>query len=167
MGMWSIFEVLADTLVVCTLTALVILTSGVYDPRLYAMARGTDLFALLANGSVMTGNAFAAVLGQLGRQLVAVCLGLFAFSSILCWSQYGERCIRWLRGGAAVMGYRVVFVLFVVLGSVMDLELVWQLADTFNGLMALPNLAALWLLGGEAIGALRRRLAGRGMAPDE
>lgn len=160
MGMWSIFEVLADTLVVCTLTALVILTSGVYDPRLYAMACGTDLFDLLANGSVMTSNAFAGVLGQPGRQLVAVCLSLFAFSSILCWSQYGERCIRWLGGGRAVLCYRVVFVGFVVLGSVMNLELVWQLADTFNGLMALPNLVALWLLGGQALAALRRRLAG-------
>ncbi len=167
MGMWSVFEVLADTLVVCTLTALVILTSGVYDPRLYAMAQGTDLFGLLANGSVMTGNAFAEVLGQPGRQLVAFCLGLFAFSSILCWSQYGERCICWLRGEGAVLGYRVVFVLFVVVGSVMDLELVWQLADTFNGLMALPNLAALWMLGGEAVRALRRYLDGRGMALDE
>lgn len=165
MGMWSIFEVLADTLVVCTLTALVILTSGVYDPRLYAMAYGTDLFDMLANGSVMTANAFAGVLGQPGRQLVAVCLLLFAFSSILCWSQYGERCIRWLGGGGAVFGYRAVFVGFVVLGSVMDLGLVWQLADTFNGLMALPNLAALWLLGGQALGALRRRLAGT--SPDE
>lgn len=158
-GMWSIFEVLADTLIVCTLTALVILTSGVYDPRLYALARGTDLFDLLANGAVMTSNAFASVLGQPGRQLVAVALALFAFSSILCWSQYGERCIRYLRGGGPVLGYRVVFVLFVVLGSTMDLQLVWELSDTFNGLMALPNLVALWFLGGQAVRALRGYLA--------
>lgn len=156
LGMWGIFEVLTDTLVVCTLTALVILTSGVYDPRLYAMARGTDLFGLLANGAVMTGNAFASVLGQPGRQLVALSLALFAFSSILCWSQYGERCLRYLWGGQGVRGYRILFAAAVVLGSGLELQLVWELADIFNGLMALPNLAALWLLGGQALRELRR-----------
>lgn len=156
LGMWGMFEVLTDTLVVCTLTALVILTSGVYDPRLYAMARGTDLFGLLAGGAVMTGNAFASVLGQPGRQLVALSLALFAFSSILCWSQYGERCLRYLWGGRGVRGYRVLFAASAVLGSGLELQLVWELADICNGLMALPNLAALWLLGGQALRELRR-----------
>lgn len=151
-GMWGLFEVFIATLLVCTVTALVILVSGVYDPQaaLDAIHAGTVENAMV--GSALSGAAFATVMGRWGAPFVAVCLLMFAFSSLLGWSYYGERGLEYLTGSTRWTGaYRLVFLLFVVLGSVGDVGSVWQLADVCNGMMALPNLAALLLLSPEAL----------------
>ena len=151
-GMWGIFEVGIATLAVCSVTALVILTSGVYDPQaaLDAIGRGTVSGSLL--GAPLSAAAFSTVFGPYGGLFVSVCLLLFAFTSLLGWSYYGERGLSYLTGSRRACAlYRAVFLVMVVLGSVGDVSAVWQLADIFNGLMAMPNLAALLLLTPEAL----------------
>ena len=151
-GMWGAFEVFVATLVVCTVTALVILTSGVYDETAALLAiqsGGVDSSML---GSALSAAAFSTVMGAWGGPFVAVCLLMFAFSSLLGWSYYGERGLAYLTGSDRGVGcYRMVFLLFVVAGSVGDVGRVWQVADICNGMMALPNLAALLLLSPEAL----------------
>lgn len=145
-GMWGIFEVFLSTLVVCTLTALAVLVSGVFDPQNPAGLTGAPL----------TAAAFSSVLGRLGAGIVALSLLLFAFSSILGWSYYGQQCLSYLTGGRGGGLYRAVFLLCVVLGAVWEPGAVWQLVDLCSALMALPNLAALLLLAPEALGVLRQ-----------
>ena len=136
-ALFGIFEVFADTVVICTLTALAILTSGVAVPY------GRDAGAGLAIG------AFAGTFGGRGAAvLIAVCLVFFAFSSILSWSLYGCRCAQYLFGTKCLPLYRLIFVCAIVFGSVCELSLAWKLSDTLNGLMALPNLLALLALSG-------------------
>ena len=132
-GMWGIFEVFADTIVVCTLTALTVLTSGLVD--LYTGAVLTE-----SAGSALVGQAFATVFGQLGPIFIALAILLFAFSTVLGWSHYGSTAFEYLFGSKATVGYKVVFVVFIVVGATMNLSLAWDLSDTFNGLMAIPNL---------------------------
>lgn len=145
-GMWGIFEVAVDTLFMCTLTGLSILCSGVYDPSRYAAALGTSGFDELPNGAALTAEAFRQVFGPLGGAFVAVSLVLFAFSTLLGWSFYGAQAAEYLWGPRACGLYKALFVVVIVVGCVTKLELVWQISDTFNGLMALPNLlAVLWL----------------------
>ncbi|MFI3226229.1 MAG: alanine/glycine:cation symporter family protein [Clostridia bacterium] len=132
-GMWGIFEVVADTLVVCTLTALIILTSGLVDLQTGALL--TD-----AEGSVLVSNAFANVFGPAGSAFIAIAILLFAFSTVLGWSYYGTKAWEYLFGTKSTMIYKVVFVLFVFVGATMSLDLAWDISDTFNGLMAIPNL---------------------------
>lgn len=159
-GMWGMFEVFVSTGLVCTVTALVILTSGVYDPAAAwaAIKSGQVTDAML--GAPLSARAFSATLGSLGAPLVAVCLLLFAFTSLLGWSYYGERSLAWLCGSTHGTGaFRAVFLGCVVLGAVGSVEGVWQLADLFNGLMALPNLAALLLLSPEVLRLLPPSLA--------
>ena len=134
-GMWGIFEVFADTIVVCTVTALVILTTAAADPQSLA---GLD-------GAALTMRCFAMILPW-GDQLIALCLALFAFGSLVGWSYYGERATEYLFGEGAVLLYKMAYVFVVSLGSVASLGLVWELADVCNGLMAIPNLTALFLL---------------------
>ncbi len=143
-GMWGIFEVFLSTLLVCTVTALVILVSGVWDPLDPSLT-----------GAPLTAAAFASVLGRTGEWVVALSLLLFAFSSILGWSCYGQPARRYLTGsGRLVFPYRVVFLLLVLVGAVWEPGAVWQLVDLCDALMALPNLAALLLLAPEALGQL-------------
>ncbi len=145
-GMWGIFEVAVDTLFMCTLTGFSILCSGAYDPARYAAALGTPGFDALPNGAALTSNAFRQVFGPFGGAFVAVSLVLFAFSTLLGWSFYGAQAVEYLWGPRACGIYKAVFVVVIVIGCVAKLELVWQISDTFNGLMALPNLLAiLWL----------------------
>lgn len=167
-GMWGVFEVFVATLVVCSITALVILTTGVYDPAaaLAAIEGGAVTNAML--GAPLSAAAFGTVFGRWGGVFVSVCLLLFAFTSLLGWSYYGERGLSYLTGTTRWKWlYRVFFMVMVVLGSVGDMSSMWQLADIFNGLMALPNLAALLLLSPEALRLLgewkrsRRRVRGR------
>ncbi|HIY21906.1 MAG TPA: alanine:cation symporter family protein [Candidatus Flavonifractor merdigallinarum] len=154
-GMWGILEVAVATLLVCTVTALVILTTGVYHPA--------ETGAMLANGAVpemgapLAARAFSTVLGEAGTALVAVSLLLFAFTSLVGWSYYGERCLSWLTGGGerGRRWYRLFFLGAIVAGSTGELGAVWQLADLWNGLMALPNLTALLLLTPQALKLLR------------
>ena len=155
-GMWGMFEVFVATGLVCTVTALAILTSGVYDPQkaLAALEAGAVEDAMV--GASLSAAAFSTVLGRWGGPFVAVCLLLFAFSSLLGWSYYGERSLSFLTGTRRWTGlYRLVFLLFVAVGSVSDVGAVWQVADICNGMMALPNLIALLLLSPEAFRLLR------------
>ena len=150
-GMWGIFEVFLSTLLVCTVTALSILVSGVWDPLDPAAPAGAPL----------TAAAFASVLGPAGEGIVALSLLLFAFSSILGWSYYGEQCLSFLCGGAgrglsaALCAYRALFLGCIVLGAVWSPQTVWQLVDICNALMALPSLTALLLLAPQALALLR------------
>ena len=156
-GMWGIFEVFIATLVICTVTALVILTSGVYseEAALRAIQSGEAGRELL--GAALSAEAFSVTLGRWGKPFVAVCLLMFAFSSLLGWSYYGERGLGYLMGSDRwVPVYRVVFLACVVVGSVGDVSGVWQVADICNGLMAAPNLLALLLLSPQALEELRR-----------
>lgn len=156
-GMWGIFEVFVATILICTVTALVILTSGVYDPAaaLSAVQSGTVDSGIL--GSALSAAAFSTVMGRWGGPFVALCLLMFAFSSLLGWSYYGERGLAYLTGSERwTPVYRLVFLAFVVVGSITEVGAVWQLADICNGMMALPNLAALFLLAPEAMKILRQ-----------
>ena len=140
-GMWGIFEVFADTIVVCTLTALAVLTSGVMNLETGEMISTSEKTALVA-------EAFSGTLGAAGGWFIAVAITLFAFSTVLGWSVYGSKAFEYLFGTKAMIAYKVIFVLFVVFGATMDLSLAWDLSDTFNGLMAMPNLIGVLALSG-------------------
>ncbi len=143
-GMYGIFEVFMDTIVICTLTALVVLLgycSGAIAPD-WAGSGGTELVS----------GAFGGVFGsRIGSLIVAVGITLFALSTLLSWSLYGVRCFEYLFGVRASMGYKIVFVLVVVIGATLKLSIVWDIADTLNGFMAIPNLIALLGLSGVVI----------------
>ena len=151
-GMWGIFEVFADTMVVCTLTALVVLTSGFVDLDTGRIAAG-------AAGSALVGQAFDAVFGTLGSKLIAVCILLFAYSTTLGWSCYGCKAVEYLFGAGAGTFYRVLFVALMPLGAVIRLDLAWTLSDTFNGLMMLPNLIGVVALSGTVVKITQNYLA--------
>ena len=109
------------------------------------------------NGAVLTAHSFSTLLGSLGSYVVALSLLFFAFSTILGWSYYGERCIYYLFGKKSIFPYRVVFILTAMLGAVAaNLEMVWNISDVFNGLMAIPNL--IGLLGLSGVVASKTRL---------
>lgn len=136
-GMFGIFEVFADTIVICTLTAMVILCSGV--PVGYGSAAGAEL----------TISGFTATYGGWSSIFTAVALCCFAFSTIIGWGLYGSRCIEFLFHTDKVVGpFLVVYSFVSILGATVDLGLLWSIADTFNGLMSIPNLIALLLLSG-------------------
>ncbi|TWS94236.1 sodium:alanine symporter family protein [Streptococcus sp. sy018] len=131
-GLISMTGTFIDTLIICTMTGLAILVTGQWSGQL--------------NGAALTQAAFASVFGVWGSYALTFCLILFAFTTILGWSYYGERCFEFLFGTKGIPAYRIFFVLMVALGGFLQLELVWVLADIFNGLMALPNLIALLAL---------------------
>ena len=143
-GMWGMFEVFADTMVVCTLTALVVLTSGLVDLDTGAALTGVK-------GSALVGQAFSTVFGAFGPQFIAVSVLLFAYSTTLGWSHYGTRAVVYLLGERAAAGYKLVFAAMVLVGAVMKLDLAWALSDTFNGLMMLPNLVGVVGLSGVVV----------------
>lgn len=136
-GLYGIFEVFMDTIVICTLTGLTLLMSGI---DLQYGVKGTTALNSAALGTVF-GN-------QLGALIIAVGIALFALSTVLSWALYGTRCCEFLFGGKITRIYQVVFVLVVIVGATMELSLAWDIADTLNGLMAIPNLVALLLLSG-------------------
>ena len=139
-GMFGIFEVFADTIVICTLTAMVILCSGV--PVNYGSAAGAEL----------TISGFTATYGGWSSIFTAVALCCFAFSTIIGWGLYGSRCIEFLfRTDKVVKPFLVVYSFVAILGATVDLGLLWNIADTFNGLMSIPNLIALLLLSGTVV----------------
>lgn len=139
-GVWGIMEVFTDTLVVCTFTALVILTSGVID---FSAGHAQISGAPLSIAAFST--AFGAKFGSL---FIALAIVFFAFSTILGWSLYGVRCFEFLFKGKGMSEYKMVFILCTVAASVLELNTVWDISDTFNGLMAIPNLIALIALSG-------------------
>ena len=132
-GMWGIFEVFADTIVVCTLTAFAVLSSGLIDLK-------TGAVLSEASGSALVGEAFSTVFGSIGPAFIAVAILLFAFSTVLGWSHYGSKAWEYLFGTKSTLVYKIVFVLMIFVGATMNLSLAWDLSDTFNGLMAIPNL---------------------------
>ena len=138
-GMWGVFEVFADTIVICTLTALTILCSGIQIN--YGTAAGAEL----------TISGFTNTFGGWVSILLAVALCCFAFSTILGWGLYGSRCIEYLFGQKLVKPFIIVYSLVAIIGATMDLGLLWSIADTFNGLMIIPNLIAVFLLSGTVI----------------
>lgn len=141
-GMWGIFEVFADTIVVCTLTALSILTSGLVD-----LDTGMLTVAGEAVGSnSLMSESFRMVFGPAGAAFVAIAILLFAYSTVLGWSHYGATACRFLLGDKAVIPYRILFCVIVLAGSVMKAQLAWDISDTFNGLMMLPNLIGVLVL---------------------
>lgn len=158
-GMWGIFEVFADTILVCTMTALTILTSGVYDYHEYAQYVGSSLPDHLKSGVALTASAFESVFGSAGGAFISIAVMLFAFSTILGWSYYGERGIEYLFGLKAVPVYKLVFILIIFLGCNASLSLVVDISDTFNGFMALPNLIAVTLLSGQVIEMTKEYIA--------
>ena len=136
-GLYGIFEVFIDTIVICTLTALSVIISGV------------DISWGVKPGSELITSAFATVFGMKFASLfVAIALMMFAFSTILGWSLYGTRCVQYLGGLKAAKVYRLIYVIVVVIGSVASIDAVWDVADTLNGLMAIPNFVALFALAG-------------------
>ena len=138
--MWGIFEVFADTIVVCTLTALSVLSSGLIDLETGKVADS------VTNTGSLVGQTFGASFGQLGVAFVAIALLLFAFSTVLGWSHYGTKACEYLFGTKSTLPYKVIFVVAVFGGAVMGENLAWDLSDTFNGLMMIPNLIGVLVL---------------------
>lgn len=129
-GMWGIFEVFFDTIVMCTLTALVLLTSGLCQTGL--------------DGADLTLGAFSSSVGSFAEQIIAIAMVFFAFASMIGWAYYGEKSIEYIfKKRMFITAYRVIYVLSVALGAVAALSAVWEISDTLNGLMIIPNLAAL------------------------
>ncbi|HBR07429.1 MAG TPA: sodium:alanine symporter family protein [Clostridiales bacterium] len=143
-GVWGIFEVFVDTIVICTLTALPILMTGVMD---------TGAFEYGVKGSTAVNvAAFATVFGdKVGSLIIAIGLTLFAFSTILGWALYGTRCIEYVFGTGSIKLYQIIYVGIVIVGATMDLSLAWNISDTLNGLMAIPNLIGLVGLSGVVV----------------
>ena len=138
-GFFGVFEVFMDTIVVCTMTALVILTSGVNIN--YGQAAGAEL----------TISGFTSTYGGWITILTAVAMCCFAFSTILGWGLYGTRCLEFLLGSKANRPFMVIYSLVAIIGATADLGLMWDIADTCNGFMVIPNLIALFLLSGTVI----------------
>ena len=138
-GFFGIFEVFVDTIIICTMTALVILCSGV--PVNYGEAAG----------AVLTIGGFTAVYGNWVSIFTAVAMCCFAFSTIIGWGLYGTRCIEFLLGSRSNMRFMVLYSLTAIVGATMNLGLMWSIAETFNGLMVIPNLIAVFLLSGVVV----------------
>lgn len=149
-GLFGIFEVFADTIVICTLTALVILCSGV--PIQYGEAAGAELTIL----------GFTSIYGNWVSIFTAVAMCCFAFSTIIGWGLYGARCIEFLFSAWVIKPFMIVYSLVAILGATMNLGLLWSIAETFNGLMAIPNLVAVFLLSGTVFKLVREYFEGEG-----
>ncbi|MFH1374492.1 MAG: alanine/glycine:cation symporter family protein [bacterium] len=141
-GLVAMLGPFIDTLVICTMTALVIITTGVWDCGL--------------NGAPLTMHAFDAALPGFGLWMVVVGVMLFAFSTVVAWSYYGEKGIEYLGGTRAKFPYKCVYIVFTLLGARFDLKTVWSYADTANGLMAVPNLIALVVLSGGVVAMTKK-----------
>ncbi len=144
-GMWGIFEVFADTIIVCTLTALTILSSGAVDLNT-GLVTAVDAAGNAVESSALTSFAFAQHFGVIGSAFIAIAILLFAYSTVLGWSHYGSKACEYLFGTKSINVYRVIFVVIVLAGSVMEAQLAWDISDTFNGLMMLPNLIGVLVL---------------------
>ena len=161
-GMWGIFEVFTDTIIVCTLTAFAVLSSGLVD---------LDTGKVLSDqvSTALVAEAFSTVYGRAGSAFIAIAILFFAFSTVLGWSQYGSKGFEYLFGTKSVKLYHVIFVVFIVIGATMDLTLAWDLSDTFNGMMAIPNLIGVLTLSGTVMKITQnyvdRKIKGKKIAP--
>lgn len=144
-GYFGIFEVFMDTIVICTMTALVILCSGV--PVSYGQAAGAEL----------TISGFISTYGNWVSIFTAVSMCCFAFSTIISWGLYGSRCIEFILTSKAVKPFLVAYSLVSIVGATIDLGLLWDIAETFNGFMAIPNLVALFLLSGVVVKLVKQQ----------
>jgi len=149
-GFFGIFEVFVDTIVICTLTALVILCSGVLIG--YGDVAGAEL----------TIQGFTSTYGNWVSIFTAVAMCCFAFSTIIGWGLYGTRCIEFLFGSRANKPFMVLYALVAIVGATMELGLMWNIAETFNGLMVIPNLIAVFLLSGVVVKLVKEYFAGEG-----
>ncbi len=136
-GMWGITEVFIDTVLMCSLTALALLTSGAYTEKLTPVQMNTA--------------AFEAVLGNHAYVFVSASLCVFAFATVTGWAYYGEKAAEYIFGEKAITPYRIIYLIFIIIGCTSKLETVWALADIFNALMAVPNLIALMKLRKKAV----------------
>ena len=136
-GLISMTGTFIDTIIICTMTGLAVVSSGLWNGDL--------------NGASLTNGAFAQAFPSFGNYLVTICLALFAFTTILGWNYYGERCLVYLFGTKAIKPYRVEYIAIIATAAFLKLEEIWALADIVNGLMAFPNLIALLLLSGKLV----------------
>ncbi|MEE3454526.1 MAG: amino acid carrier protein, partial [Succiniclasticum sp.] len=141
-GLVSMTGTFIDTIIICTLTGLTLVVSGLWKGDL--------------NGAALTQAAFMQGYPEAGKIVLMVGLVLFAFTTILGWNYYGERCIVYLAGVKAILPYRIIFIVLVAVGAFLKLEAIWVLADIVNGLMAIPNLIALLALSGVVVGETKR-----------
>ena len=168
-GMWGIFEVFADTIIVCTLTAFAVLSSGLINLETGKLVSETFTTQAGATITLSKANLVSAVFNQqfgiVGSSFIAISIMLFAFSTVLGWSHYGTKACEYLFGEKRTIPYRVIFVLLVFGGAVMGDNLAWDLADTFNGLMMIPNLIGVIALSGTVMKITKnyvdRRIRGR------
>ena len=149
-GFFGIFEVFVDTIVICTLTALVILCSGVNID--FGKAAGAEL----------TIQGFTSTYGNWVSLFTAVAMCCFAFSTVIGWGLYGQRCIEFLLGPKATKPFMAAYSLVAVVGATMNLGLMWSIAETFNGLMVIPNLIAVFLLSNTVVQLLKDYFNGEG-----
>ena len=140
-GMWGIFEVFADTMIVCTLTALVVLTSGVFD-----LSTGQAVGEM--SDATLVASAFNSVFsfGNIGEKFVAIAMFLFAFTTVLGWSHYGTKAWEYLFGTKSTVVFKIIHIATIILGAIMTSSLAWDISDTFNGLMMIPNLIGVVVL---------------------
>ena len=134
-GLWGIFEVFADTFVVCSMTALVVLTSGYID-----LTTGHFIETPGVSDANLVAKAFGGVFGAPGEWFIAIAIFLFAFTTVLGWSHYGSKAVEYLINERFVLVFRIVFVVFMIAGALSTSSLAWDISDTFNGMMMIPNL---------------------------
>lgn len=134
-GLWGIFEVFADTFVVCSITALVVLTSGFID-----LTTGHFIETPGVSDANLVAKAFGGVFGPAGEYFIALAIFLFAFTTVLGWSHYGSKAVEYLIDEKAVIAFRIIFVFFMIVGALATSSLAWDISDTFNGMMMIPNL---------------------------
>lgn len=151
-GLVSMTGTFIDTIIICTLTGLTIIVSGQWSADL--------------NGAALTSAAFSQAYPVFGNYLLTIGLVLFAFTTIIGWNYYGERCVVYLVGTKGILPYRIVFVIMTLVGCFMKLDAIWALADILNGLMAIPNLIALLCLSGVTAAELKKFLHYRATGED-
>ncbi len=161
-GLWGIAEVFLDTMVICTMTAMVVLSSGAIDLNTGIVLEGI-------NDSTLVAKAFGASLGKPGEWFVVFAVMLFAFTTVMGWSYYGAKVTEYLMGVTWAKIYRVIFIGLILIGAIMESNLAWDISDTFNGLMMIPNLIGIISLSPLIIKLTRnyklRRLKGKDVEP--
>ena len=141
-GLWGIFEVFADTMVVCTMTALVVLTSGLID-------LGTGALVIEGAGdATLVAKAFSGIFGIWGERFIAIAILLFAFTTVLGWDHYGSKAWEYLFGTKSLIAYKIIHLITILCGALLTSSLAWDISDTFNGLMMVPNLIGVIALSG-------------------
>ena len=145
-GMWGVFEVFADTMIVCTMTALVILTAGGLDGGVFNAVTGEISGGY--NDATLVGGAFNSVFSfaNIGEKFIAIAMFLFAFTTVLGWSHYGSKAWEYLFGAKTTYIFRIIHVCTVIFGAILTSSLAWDISDTFNGLMMIPNLIGVLVL---------------------